>query len=105
MARRSYDRMYREYDVKEFENKMDTNEVKEEDSLPKADIEGDKKAKKRTGKVTGGLNLNVRKQPKANGEILTTIGPGSTVEIIEEVDDWYKISSPNGFVMKQFVQI
>ena len=105
MARRSYDRMYKNYDAEE-NNKIEIDSKEIEDvSLPKTD-EVEKKATLQTGKVIGGLNLNVRKQPKADGEIISTVRDGAAVQIIETInEEWYHIASPNGYVMKKYVQI
>lgn len=103
-TRRSYDRMYKEYDVKEYENKNEVEE-KEEISLPEKKTEGEKKAY-RHGQVIGGRSLNVRRQPKPDGEIVSTIKDGTKVVIVDESNtDWYKIDSPDGYVMKKFVQV
>ena len=109
MARRSYDRMYRNAEIEENETiaKVTETEPKkvEEDSLPEVNIEAEKKMNY-AGKVIGGLNLNVRKQPRVDGEIIDTVKDGVTVTIIEEInDDWYHIASPNGYVMKKYVQV
>lgn len=108
-TRTNYNRMYRDVEIGE-NNKIaavDNEETKavEEDSLPKVNIEGEKKTNN-AGKVIGGLNLNVRKEPRADAEVIDTVGDGVTVTIMEEVnDDWYHIASPNGYVMKRFIQI
>lgn len=105
MARRSYDRMYRNHDLDE-NNKIAvvSKEKKEEISLPQ-EKEVEKKAMQ-TGRVIGGLNLNVRKEPKADGEIIGTVRDGAAVQIIELVnEEWYHIASPNGYVMKKYVQV
>lgn len=103
MARRSYDRMYR--DVEIGENNRIAKVTAEEDSLPEVNIEAEKKTNY-TGKVIGGLNLNVRKEPSLNGEIIDTVKDGETVEIEEDVNnEWYHITSPNGYVMKRFIKI
>ena len=102
MARRSYDRMYKNYDQQET-NKIVKEEKTEEISLPKTEVE--KKANQ-VGRVIGGLNLNVRQEPSANGKVITTIRDGAIVEIIEIVnEEWYHIASPNGYVMKKYVQV
>lgn len=104
MARRSYDRMYRNHDLSE-NNKIAvvSEEKKEEISLPQ-EKEVEKKTMQ-TGRVIGGLNLNVRKEPKADGEIIGTVRDGAAVQIIELVnEEWYHIASPNGYVMKKYVQ-
>ena len=55
------------------------------------------------GTVTGGLNLNVRKTP--NGEVVHVIPEGAQVRVLDDSDrDWYKIESPEGFVMKKFIK-
>ena len=105
MARRNYDRMYRNHDLSE-NNKIAvvSEEKKEEISLPQ-EKEVEKKTMQ-TGRVIGGLNLNVRKEPKADGEIIGTVRDGAAVQIIELVnEEWYHIASPNGYVMKKYVQV
>ena len=107
MARRSYDRMYKNYDE---ENKIEDVKVEEpveqveEISLPQKKEE-EKKAFQ-TGRIIGGLNLNVRKQPRPDGEIIDTVKDGVTVQIMETInEEWYHIASPNGYVMAKYVQI
>ena len=105
MARRSYDRMYKNYDAEENNKIAVVKEEKIEDvSLPQK-----KEAEKKTmqaGKVIGGLNLNVRKQPSTAGEIVGTVRDGAAVQIIETVnEEWYHIASPSGYVMKKYVQV
>lgn len=104
MARRSYDRMYKNYDAEENNRIAVVKEEKKEDvSLPQKEVE--KKALQ-AGKVIGGLNLNVRKQPSAMGEIVGTVRDGAAVQIIETVnEEWYHIAYPNGYVMKKYVQV
>lgn len=100
MARRSYDRMYKNYDVEESNRIAKVEDV----SLPQ-----EKEVEKKTmpaGKVIGGLNLNVRKKPEAYGEIIGTVRDGAAVQIIETVnEEWYHIASPNGYVMKKYVHL
>ena len=105
MARRSYDRMYKNYDAEENNRIAVIKEEKKEDvSLPqKKEVE--QKALQ-AGRVIGGLNLNVRKKPEAYGEIVSTVRDGAAVQIIETVnEEWYHIASPNGYVMKKYVQL
>lgn len=105
MARRSYDRMYKNYDAEENNKIAVVKEEKKEDvSLPQKK-EVDKKAMQ-AGRVIGGLNLNVRKKPEAYSEIVSTVRDGAAVQIIETVnEEWYHIASPNGYVMKKYVQL
>lgn len=105
MARRSYDRMYKNYDPREDQKFEDVKieEKKEDVSLPQKEVE--QKALQ-AGRVIGGLNLNVRKKPEAYGEIVSTVRDGAAVQIIETVnEEWYHIASPNGYVMKKYVQL
>ena len=112
MARKSYDRMYREYDVKEYDNKRDNKvEEKKEEVVPEPVIEEKKEEDVKeeskpsfTGTVIGGASLNVRRNP--NGDVITSIANGSQVVIVDDSNpDWYKIESPvNGFVMKKFIK-
>ena len=62
-----------------------------------------------TGKVFNCQKLNVRKEPKANAEILGTIDADTVVMIDEEksVGDFYKIDiigEISGFCMKKFIK-
>lgn len=68
-------------------------------------IKEDKKDSFKTGKVVGEANLNVRQTP--GGSVVTTITPGTEVEIETEVnEDWYKITKPvTGHVMKKFIEV
>lgn len=106
MARRSYDRMYKSYDSEQnVKAEMPVREEKKEDvSLPqKKEVE---QKTMQAGRVIGGLNLNVRKKPEAYGEIVSTVRDGAAVQIIETVnEEWYHIASPNGYVMKKYVQL
>ena len=105
MARRSYDRMYKNSDPREDQRFEDVKIEKKEDSLPQVKKEAEKTTLQ-AGKVIGGLNLNVRKEPKAGGEIIGAVRDGAAVQIIETVnEEWYHIASPNGYVMKKYVQV
>lgn len=106
MARRSYDRMYKSYDQME-EVKLPEKEEKIEDPVvEEKKVEEPKKENKVIrGKVTGGLSLNVRNQPSTMGQIVNTLKDGEKVVIVDEsYADWYKIQSPEGFVMRKFIE-
>ena len=109
MARRSYDRMYKSYDPREdqtFEDKKEKKEtIKEEVKIEEKKVEEPKKTSLIRGKVIGGLSLNVRKQPSTVGEIIGSLKDGEKVIIVDDsYADWYKIQSPEGFVMRKFVK-
>lgn len=110
MARRSYDRMYKSYDPREdqtFEDKKEKKEtIKEDVKIEEKKVEEPKKTTSIIrGKVIGGLSLNVRKQPSTVGEIVSSLKDGEKVIIVDDsYADWYKIQSPEGFVMSKFVE-
>lgn len=116
MEKKNYNNMYKSKSLKEISEETATAPVEElsktevepteveenviKMELPKPEVEKIEK----TGTVTGGLNLNVRKQP--SGEIIGSVPSGTKVVIINDRDDWYEISSPvAGFVMKKFVLV
>ena len=100
MPKKNYDKMYKS-DIPAEETAPVEEPVVEEAEAPKKTT---KKAKVPfMGKVTGGLNLNVRKSP--NGQIVASLADGAQVRVINDEDpDWYQIESPIGFVMKKFVE-
>ncbi len=60
------------------------------------------------GVVKGVQNLNVRKNPNPNADILTTIPMGSAVTVKGSTDDYYRIVTPDlteGFVLKGFLEV
>ncbi len=106
MTRKSYDRMYREMDAKDYEKSIETPVTEEvvEEKIPeiKEEVKEEKKPSF-IGTVIGGASLNVRKNP--NGDIITSIKEGTQIVIVDESNtDWYKIESPEGYVMKKFVK-
>lgn len=106
MARRSYDRMYKNYDQME-EVKLPEKEEKVEEPV-KEEKKVEEPVKQRPvvrGKVIGGLSLNVRNQPSTMGTIVSSLKNGEKVVIVDEsYADWYKIQSPEGFVMRKFIE-
>lgn len=111
MARRSYDRMYKSYDPREdqtFEDKKEKKEmIKEDVKIEEKKAEEPVKKEKPVirGKVIGGLSLNVRQQPSTAGTIVGSLKDGEKVVIVDDsYADWYKIQSPEGFVMRKFVE-
>lgn len=60
--------------------------------------------KPKTGVVIGCSKLNVRKAPKTEAKILTTINKGSTVTIHDEIGDFYKIGDKE-YCMKKYISV
>lgn len=97
MARRSYDRMYKEYEEKEPE----ILPVEEKQEEVKDEIKIEKKTSN-VGIVIGGKNLNVREKP--DGDVINSLPDGSKINITDDSNpEWYKIE-PKGYVMKKFVK-
>ena len=107
MARRSYDRMYKSYEETEEVKLPEKEEKIEEPVKEEKKIEEPKAEMKPVirGKVVGGLSLNVRQQPSTAGTIVSSLKDGEKVIIVDEsYADWYKIQSPEGFVMRKFIE-
>lgn len=110
MARKSYDKMYEEKTEATPAEEPIIESVKAEPKVKTAkpakkvkEVAEDIPAiKPFMATVTGGLNLNVRRNP--GGEIVAVISNGAQVRVLDEVDDeWYRIESPKGYVMKKYI--
>ena len=57
--------------------------------------------------VTSKSNLNLRKEPNTTSKVLTSLPNGTKVEIIEELDGWYKVSykGHTGYVSSKYVKV
>lgn len=125
--KQNYNKMYDKKNVESVEIKqegLNLEDVVETEITPEGAVEktvadvivGDEVGKveepKKKDKITkpfmveiiGNLNLNVRKKPM--GEIFTSLAPGAQAKVLDisEDDKWYKIESPNGFIMKEFTK-
>lgn len=65
-----------------------------------------------TNLILGVINcnnlLNVRKEPSKESEVIGIVSNGDNVNVIEEINGFYKITTPsgiNGFCVKEFVRI
>lgn len=102
MSRRNYDKMYEE------KNTAPVEEPIVEEAPASEEVVEEKKPAKSVkvpfmGTVTGGLSLNVRKDP--NGKIISSLADGAQVRVLNADDpDWYQIEYLNGFVMKKFIK-
>ena len=109
---RSYNNMYKSDVEKEVTPNEEVVEVVEVEE-PVEKIKPEKPAKREkknaipeSGKVIGDASLNVRQNPSLSAGIINTLTPGVVVNIVEQSDEWYKISAPvAGFVMKKFVEV
>lgn len=107
MARRNYDRMYKSYEEEKEEIKLPEKEELVEEIKEEEKVEEPVKKENPVmrGKVIGGLSLNVRQQPSTSGAIVSSLKDGEKIVIVDDsYADWYKIKSPEGFVMRKFIE-
>lgn len=91
-------------------NKMSAQSKQEETKVVSEQKQS--KPKRKQGKVVNCGRLNVRKDPNADAEVLTTIDSGFQVTV-EECGDkaFYKVAfkqngnTVNGYCMKDFIEI
>ena len=115
--KRNYNQYYREPVVEE-EKSEDLEPVTEAEEVEKVEeevkpepvsapvVKEQKIEELKKGRVIGAANLNVRDKASTNGKIVDQLRPGQGVLIKkEENEEWYKIQSPDGFVMKKFIEL
>lgn len=100
-------------------NKMSTDKVKaetvaadviEETVVTEAIVEKAQKPeepKTKFGVVTGCTKLNMRVAPSANAQIRGTLDAGTTVIILGEKNNFYKIGNPENpdYCMKKYISV
>ncbi len=57
--------------------------------------------------VTSKSNLNLRKEPNTKSTVLTSLPKGTKVEVIEELDGWYKVTykKHTGYISADYVKV
>ena len=122
--KKDYSKMYDKKEVNIKQEGLDLKDVVETEVTPEGVVEttvedvideatvgkeapakkADKVTKPFMVEVTGSLNLNVRKKPM--GEIFTSLAPGANAKVVDISEDgkWYKVESPNGYIMKEFTK-
>lgn len=107
MAKKNYDKMFKEETVEV----APAEEPVVEEASPSVSEDPVKESKDKEttitkpfmGEVIGGYSLNVRRTP--NGEIVSVLAEGAQVRVLDNSNpDWYKIESPEGFVMKKYIK-
>ena len=60
-----------------------------------------------TGNVNATSGLVLRQTASKTGDPITTVGNNETVEILETLDEWYKVKYGNneGYLYKQYVNV
>ena len=88
-----------------LEIEQTTNEVEPTIEEPIVEKKPEKKAKK--GVVTGCSKLNMRIAPNATATIRGTLDQGTTVIILGEEGEFYKIGNPENpdYCMKKYISV
>lgn len=57
--------------------------------------------------VTSKNNLNLRKEPNTNCEVIASLPKGAKAELVEELDGWFKVlyNGHEGYVNSNYVKI
>lgn len=71
-------------------------------------VQNESEKAKREGLVVNCRNVNVRKGPTTNAEVLTFLPVGTAVEILKNTgQDWLTVCTgdiPKGYIMKEFIK-
>ena len=96
----------------ELESNSDSEPDSEPESEPETNTEPEsqlptEEPTKLYIKVTSKSNLNLRKEPSTTSTVLTSLPNGTKVEIIEELDGWFKVSykGHTGYVSSKYVKV
>lgn len=107
MAKKNYNKMYNEPKEDVIPEVVSFVEETAEVENKEPEIQEVPVLEVKKGIITGCIKLNVRKAPKTNAEILTTLDAGTTVIILDEIGDFYKIGNPDGseYCMKKYISV
>lgn len=96
-----------EKEVEAVEENKKPETLQEKDVVEEAITEPIVEKEIKYGKLTKCKLLNVRKEPIANSEILFTVSDNDTIEIIDEIDEFYKVkvNDKEGYCVKYFIEI
>lgn len=115
-----YNKKYKQNNIKQEEIKQPIIEEpvmeeviknEEKDEHKTDDIISEHVNEEKYGIVANCDLLNVRKEPNLNSEIVTVINKDQKVKIIEELDEFYKVSlineiiSSDSYCMKKYIKI
>jgi uncharacterized protein YgiM (DUF1202 family) len=101
-------------DIGESESESDSEpeSVTEPDTEPETESETDTELPPEEPesiwvKVTSKSNLNLRKEPNTTALVLTSLPNGTKVEVIEELDGWYKVTykGHTGYISSKYVRV
>lgn len=108
--RYDYTKANKEVAKNTFKESVEENaEVEEEITADEKTIRAEEPIKaynKRTGKIAGCMNLNVRIEPNIESKVACIVSKNDAVTIVGESGDWYEIvtiDGYHGYSMKQYI--
>lgn len=108
--RYDYTKANKEVAKNTFKESVEENaEVEEEITADEKTIRAEEPIKaynKRTGKIAGCMNLNVRIEPNIESKVACIVSKNDAVTIVGESGDWYEIATIDGYhgySMKQYI--
>lgn len=104
---------------KESGSQIETNSDSEEETYSSQDSETESEIESGTEPETETLpveklyvkvtakNLNLRKEPNTNCEVITSLKKGTKVELVEELDGWFKViyEGQEGYLSSDYATI
>ena len=102
MAKTNYNKMSRKTPK---EPKIETGSFEIEQTTTEIPVEETPVPEFKKGIVNGCIKLNVRKEPKADAEIIGTLDAGSIVTVYDEIDGFYKVGPTNEYCMKKYISV
>lgn len=108
--RYDYTKANKEVAKNTFKESVEENaEVEEEITADEKTIRAEEPIEaynKRTGKIAGCMNLNVRIEPNIESKVACIVSKNDAVTIVGESGDWYEIATIDGYhgySMKQYI--
>lgn len=105
-----YTRISKEATENTFKDSVEENtEVEDEITVDEKRIRAEEPIEaynKRTGKIAGCMNLNVRIEPNIESKVACIVSKNDAVTIVGESGDWYEIvtiDGYHGYSMKQYI--
>lgn len=96
---------------KESESESESESVTEPESEtgtePESETEPTEDVVKLYVEVTSKSNLNLRKEPNTNCDVITSLPKGAKAELVEELDGWFKViyNGHEGYLNSDYVKI
>lgn len=96
-----------ELEVEEALDKLEEEFAEETESIEDENIKEEKQKEVKIGELKDCDLLNVRQEPKIDSPVLLVLDKNSKIEILEELEDFYKIlvNNKEGYCVKKFIII